>query len=73
MRYTSIRELLGWWFSEPASHPAIHWNPGNKVVQDHRDGTIDLDLTNRERAKRGLPVPWRHEFAEAETRMPDIL
>lgn len=36
----------------------IHWNPYNRVVQDHRDGTIDHAATNRERAKRGLTVPW---------------
>jgi hypothetical protein len=37
--------------------PPVKWNPYNKVVQDHRDGTIDYGATNRERAKRGLPVP----------------
>ena len=24
----------------------IKWNPYNKVVQDHRDGTIDYEATN---------------------------
>lgn len=43
----------------------IRWNPFNKVVQDHRDGSIYIDRTNRERAKRGLPVPWSHKMNEA--------
>lgn len=47
-------------------HEAIMWNPGNKVVQDHRDGTVYHDLTNNERAARGLPTPWTPEMAEAE-------
>lgn len=50
----------------------IHWNSGNKVVQDHRDGTIHHDLTNIERAKRGLPVPWTPEMSDKETRQSDI-
>lgn len=54
------------------NNPAWHWNPGNKVFQDHRDGTIDEPMTNICRAARGLPVPWKPEMAEAETRMPDI-
>lgn len=45
---------------------AIMWNPWNKVVQDHRDGTIYHVQTNRERKKRGLPVPWTPELAETE-------
>ena len=44
----------------------IKWNPWNRVVQDHRDGTIRHDLTNQARAKRGLPVPWTPEIATAE-------
>lgn len=50
----------------------IHWNPGNKVVHDHRDGKIIQPDTDIERAKRGLPVPWSPEYAERETRMADI-
>jgi hypothetical protein len=46
----------------------IKWNPYNKVVQDHHDGTIDHEATNRERAKRGLPVPWRPEMGKKEVR-----
>jgi hypothetical protein len=46
----------------------IKWNPYNKVVQDHRDGTIDFEATNRERAKRGLPVPWEPRLADIEVR-----
>jgi hypothetical protein len=47
--------------------PPIKWNPYNKVVQDHRDGTIDHVATNIERAKRGLPVPWTPEMTIGDT------
>jgi hypothetical protein len=47
--------------------PPIRWNPYNKVVQDHRDGTIHHAETNVERAKRDLPVPWTPEMAIGET------
>ena len=50
----------------------IRWNPWNKVVQDNRDGTIHDDLTNAERAKRGLPVPWTPEMADAEVHQAPI-
>ena len=53
-------------------HEAIMWNPFNKVVQDHRDGTIHPRLTNRERKKRGLRVPWKPMYADEETRLPAI-
>lgn len=49
-------------------HEAVYWNPYNKVVQDHRDGTIYEAATNVERAKRGLPVPWKAEFGAVECR-----
>lgn len=44
----------------------ICWNPWNKVVQDHRDGTILHDLTNAARAERGLPTPWTAAMADIE-------
>ncbi len=50
----------------PNLSPPVKWNPWNKVVQDHRDGTIDHEATNRERAARGLPVPWTPAMAETE-------
>jgi hypothetical protein len=50
----------------------VMWNPWNKVVQDHRDGTIHRRRTNRERARRGLPVPWTPRMAEAECHEPAI-
>jgi hypothetical protein len=56
---------------EPRSDP-ICWNPWNKVVQDHRDGTILHDLTNIERAKRKLPVPWTSAMADAEVHQPPV-
>lgn len=49
----------------PEGWPIV-WNPYNKVVQDHRDGTIHHDLTNIERAKRGLVVPWVPAFGDVE-------
>lgn len=49
-----------------AAADPICWNPWNKVVQDHRDGTIHHDLTNVERAKRGLPTPWTPAMADTE-------
>lgn len=51
----------------------VFWNPGNKVVQDHRTGDIIQPDTDRERAKRGLPVPWTPEFGDIEARQKDVL
>ena len=47
---------------------ATKWNPGNKVVQDHRDGRVDHRRTNIERRRRGLAVPWEPWMVESETR-----
>ena len=52
----------------PGVHPAVMWNPFNKVVQDHRDGTIHFELTDVFRADRGLPVPCNPLMADTETR-----
>jgi hypothetical protein len=57
---------------KPNTNPPVCWNGGNKVVQDHRDGTIDMDVTNRERAQRGLPTPWTSAMGEVECRQPWI-
>ncbi len=46
--------------------PPIRWNVFNKVVQDHCDGTINHEATNKERAARGLPTPWTPEMARTE-------
>lgn len=54
-------------------HPAVQWNPGNKVVQDHRDGTIHERLTNAARLIRGLRVPWKPEYGDEETRWADMI
>ena len=56
--------------AEPTPREPICWNPWNKVVQDHRDGTVDHALTNIERAKRGLSVPWLPSFNEIEVQQP---
>lgn len=53
------------------SHP-IKWNPWNKVVQDHRDGTIHHEETNLERERRGLPTPWTPEMSDTEVHQPPV-
>ncbi len=60
---TSRKEFL--------KNPVI-WNPWNKVVQDHRDGTIDYVKTDRARKARGLPTPWAPEMAERECHEPAV-
>jgi len=55
------RELDIWFPYRP-----VRWNPYSKVVQDHRDGTIYVDVTNAVREAKGLPVPWTSELAERE-------
>lgn len=50
----------------------IKWNPWNKVVQDHRNGTIDHEATNRERQQRGLPVPWTPEMGGVEVHQSPV-
>lgn len=57
---------------EPRPDP-ICWNPYNKVVQDHRDGTIDHEATNRERAARGLPVPWTPALGDIEVHEKPVI
>ncbi len=47
-------------------HPRVCWNPYNKVVQDHQDGTIDHEATDRERSARGLPTPWTPATGKVE-------
>lgn len=54
------------------AHEAVYWNPYNKVVQDHRDGTIYEPATNAVRQKLGLPVPWVAAFGDEETRQPPV-
>ena len=58
--------------TEPNNSDPIKWNPWNKVVQDHRDGTILHRRTNEERAKRGLPTPWIPEICDVECHQPPI-
>jgi hypothetical protein len=57
---------------EPNLSDPIAWNPWNKVVQDHRDGTVLEAETNVERAQRGLPTPWTPDMAETECREPPV-
>ncbi len=44
---------------------SVMWNPYNKVVQSHRSGKLYANLTNLERSKRNLPVPWAPTLNEA--------
>jgi len=53
-------------------HPAVMWNPWNKVVQDHRDGRVHEALTNHARKRRGLPTPWMPSMGAAEAHQPAI-
>jgi hypothetical protein len=59
--------------AEPPTDDPIKWNPWNKVVQDHRDGTIHRRRTNLERAKRGLPTPWTPSMADDEVYEEPVL
>ncbi len=47
---------------------SVYWNPYNKVVQDHRDGTIFEEATNAARALRGLPTPWVAALGDVEVK-----
>jgi len=58
--------------SAPPLADPICWNPWNKVVQDHRDGTIDHERTHAARVQRGLVVPWTVAIGEVECRQPPI-
>jgi hypothetical protein len=58
--------------SRVTARQPIAWNPFNKVVQDHRDGTIDRRATDVERVKRGLPVPWMPEIGGREVHEPPV-
>lgn len=50
----------------------VKWNPYNKVVLDHRNGSIDIPYTNAERARRGLVIPWTPEIGEKEIKEAPI-
>jgi hypothetical protein len=49
----------------------VRWNPWNKVVQDHRNGTIHHAATDRERRNRGLPS-WSQSLFLKECRQPPV-
>ena len=51
---------------------AMRWNPFTKVVQDHRNGTVDVTVTNALREAKGLPIPWTPELAESEAHMKPV-
>lgn len=57
--------------AQRASNP-VKWNPYNKVVQDHRDGTIHAGATNTERALRGMPTPWTPEMSDTEVHQAPV-
>ncbi len=56
---------------QPPANP-VYWNQYNKVVQDHRDGTIHREATDVARAERGLPVPWVPAMGDTETRQAPV-
>ena len=56
----------------PNLSPPVKWNPWNKVVQDHRDGTIHHEATNEALAVRGLLTPWHPGLAETEPFQPPV-
>jgi len=58
--------------TEPNTDDPVKWNPWNKVVQDHRDGTIHHVATNEARRQRGLPTPWTPDIAESEVNQEPI-
>jgi hypothetical protein len=62
---TALEALKRWDDNDP-----VMWNPYNKCVQDHRDGTIHQERTNAERELRGLPTPWSPALADGEMRQP---
>jgi len=64
--YNDVKESL------KATDNPVKWNPFNKVVVDHRNGSIDINATNIERAKRNLIVPWTPEIGEKEVRESPI-
>jgi hypothetical protein len=47
---------------------SVYWNPYNKVVQDHRDGTIYENATNAVREKLRLKVPWNSRIGRREVK-----
>ena len=59
----ALEALKRWNDNDP-----VMWNPYNKVVQDHRDGTIHEGRTNVERQFRALPTPWTPRIADIEVR-----
>lgn len=50
----------------------VQWNPYNKVVQDHRDGKVDIMATNLARRYRKLETPWTPEIADTESKQPPV-
>lgn len=51
---------------------AMRWNPFTKVVQDHRNGTVDVQATDAVREAKNLPVPWTPELSESEAHMKPV-
>lgn len=55
----------------PALPAGFVWGKWDKVVRGPA-GAIDEALTNAERAKRKLPVPWRWDMLQVEQYQPGI-
>lgn len=48
----------------------IRWSPIHKVVLDPITGTVLPGMTDEERAKRGLPVPWKPSMMVGDMQAP---
>jgi hypothetical protein len=51
---------------------SVVWDSQKKIVFDRRSGQIYPELTNEERAKRGLPVPWKLCMLKGEIRQAAV-
>ena len=67
-RYRDVQKAYDVFFGTTS----VYWNPFNKVVCDHRDGTIVHLLTNMARAENSLPVPWTPEIGKKEVMIPAV-
>lgn len=64
--------IAGIFSMEARKGDPVCWNPFNKVVLDHRDGRIDRERTDQERALRRLPIPWTPALGDVEARQPPV-
>lgn len=58
---------------DPHFFEFVGLNPALKVVLDARTGFVFEADTNRERARRKLPVPWTRALLAVEIHQPPVL